>query len=103
MLKTVLFFNHIKCSGCMLCSVVCSLVHFGVASRDKSYIRIVTNNTTGTSMAFVSPDCECSRCDACVKICNMEALNIIPIESLGEFLKKRQPEWLVAPVLQILS
>lgn len=99
MLEPVLYFNHIKCSGCMLCSMACSLKHFGVASREKSFIRIVTNGTVGTSMAFVSPQCECFQCDVCVKICNMEALKIVSTESLGEFLKKRQPEWLAAPIL----
>ena len=99
MRKPVLFFNHIKCSGCMLCSIACSLKHFDVASREKSFIHIVTNSIVGTSMAFLSPECKCSVCDDCVKICNMEALKIVPVESLGEFLKRRQPEWLAAPIL----
>lgn len=94
--KFTMFFNHSKCSGCLLCEMACSLQHFGVTSRSKSYIRIVTNDTVGTSMALVAKNApECYSCGA-TKICNMDALKIVPIESLGEFLKKRDPQWVAA-------
>ena len=99
--KSILFFNSKKCSGCLLCEMACSLKHFGVTGRENSYLRIVTNNTAKTSLALLSSDdivsSLCSSCKACIQICNLEALKIVSIESLGEFLKGEEATWMAVP------
>jgi Fe-S-cluster-containing dehydrogenase component len=99
MTKSALFFDHTKCSGCLMCEMICSLEHFDCTSRSKSHIHIATNNTVGTFVCFLDP--ECDMCGQCVTICPSEVLRIISSDKIGSFVKEGHPEWIAAPSLSM--
>jgi Fe-S-cluster-containing dehydrogenase component len=67
-----------KCTGCMLCSLACSVVRTGGFNPKKARIRI-TKSLSGIPIAFEiheeCPDaCRADKRPVCVEICPFDAL-----------------------------
>ena len=60
--------NHLVCTGCRECEVVCSLYHFAECNPERSAIRIIRRERDGLAepLPLVCQQCEQAPCiDAC--------------------------------------
>lgn len=66
--------NHLPCTGCKTCEVVCSLQHYGECSPEKSAIRVVRREKNG--LVFALP-LVCQQCEPapCIKACPSNVLS----------------------------
>ncbi|MEW5910891.1 MAG: 4Fe-4S dicluster domain-containing protein, partial [Thermodesulfobacteriota bacterium] len=61
-----------KCTGCMMCETVCSMVQSGVSNPSKSRIRIIPRHLHGIYIPINCRQCE----DApCMTVCPREAIS----------------------------
>ena len=63
-----------KCSGCLICMQVCSLVHFKEQNTSKSRIRIVTDYTPQSIYRYVFVCQHCGPDAPCIKACPENAI-----------------------------
>lgn len=65
--------DHLVCTGCRECEVVCSLYHFGECNPERSAIRVVRSEKDGLveSLLLVCQQCEQA---SCIEACPDEAL-----------------------------
>lgn len=66
--------DHLSCTGCKTCEVVCSLYHFGECNPLKSAIRIIRREKSG--LVFCLP-LVCQQCEQapCIEACPTVALH----------------------------
>ena len=66
-----LVYYSVKCTGCRICEMICSLRHTGTCNPARSRVRIVNNQKEGTSALL-----RCRQCGKppCVAACPVEAL-----------------------------
>ncbi len=73
-----LFLDHERCTGCSLCELICSLIHFHENNPKKSAIRIERKfPAPGTFEIHV-----CNQCGRCQEVCPSKAI----IEREGAFV-----------------
>ena len=65
--------DHVACTGCKTCEVVCSLYHFGECNPRRSAICIIRKERDG--LVFCLP-LVCQQCEQapCIEACSTEAL-----------------------------
>lgn len=64
-----------KCTGCRLCTMLCSVMNTGICGTMRSRIQVVTFQEEGLDVPLVCRQCE----DApCIKICPVNALSRDP-------------------------
>ncbi|MCX8176324.1 MAG: 4Fe-4S binding protein, partial [Candidatus Bathyarchaeota archaeon] len=68
----VLYYNPEKCSGCLLCMVVCSFKHFKIISEDKSHVKVFPN--PDKFAYFISAHCAHCEYPACEASCPVNAI-----------------------------
>jgi Fe-S-cluster-containing dehydrogenase component len=61
-----------RCSGCLSCTLACSLFNFDVINPERSFIKL--DKDEGTQTFAISIDEECKSCGECVRACAYEAL-----------------------------
>ena len=66
--------NDERCSGCLSCTLACSLFNFDLINPERSFIKLDKNERT-QSFA-ISIDEGCKLCGECVKACAYEALRL---------------------------
>lgn len=66
--------DHLNCTGCKTCEVICSLFHFGECNPLKSAIRIIRREKNG--LVFCLP-LVCQQCEPapCIEACTIGALS----------------------------
>ncbi len=65
--------NHLRCTGCKTCELVCSLYHFGECSPEKSAIRVIRKEKDGL-VSCVPLVCQQCTSAFCIEACPNEAL-----------------------------
>jgi Fe-S-cluster-containing hydrogenase component 2 len=66
--------DHLPCTGCKSCEMICSLIHFGQCNPSKSAIRIIRREKEG--LVFCLP-LVCRQCDPapCIEACPSKAIS----------------------------
>jgi len=65
--------DHLHCTGCKTCEMICSLYHFGQCNPLKSAIRVIRREKDG--LVFCLP-LLCQQCEPapCIEVCPTDAL-----------------------------
>jgi len=63
-----------KCSGCMICALICSWTFTGAFNPFESRILINYPGDVQRSIVFTR---ECNNCGVCVEYCNFDALEVV--------------------------
>jgi carbon-monoxide dehydrogenase iron sulfur subunit len=72
----ILVVDHVKCTGCRLCEMACSVKHTGVNNPTRSRIHIIKWPMEGFELPMLCQQCE----DApCIAVCPKEALYQDPL------------------------
>ena len=74
-MKGMLVFYPEKCSGCNVCSTVCSAYHLGVVNPDRSRIRVLRKEQENLDVVNVCVQCEEK---FCIQACPFGALSVNP-------------------------
>jgi carbon-monoxide dehydrogenase iron sulfur subunit len=99
MKENILFVNPSKCSGCLLCEMICSFEHDGNYGRKNSCIKILIHPTLNNSIPFLSNECNCpDGKERCVSFCITEAIQFISPERLASFIRNQGKEWIPCPI-----
>lgn len=66
--------DHMACTGCKTCEMICSLIHFGQCNSSKSAIRVIRQEKNG--LVFCLP-LVCQHCAPapCIEACPFEAIS----------------------------
>jgi len=100
MKENVLFVNPHKCSGCLLCEMVCSFKNSGKYNRKDCYIRVLTHPKLNTSIPSLSHECACpDDKEKCVDFCATQAIQFVGPDRLASFIKNHGREWIPCPIL----
>jgi carbon-monoxide dehydrogenase iron sulfur subunit len=76
--ERILLVDQVKCTGCRLCEMVCSVRHTGSNSPSRSRVHVVKWPQEGFDLPVLCPQCD----DApCVAVCPTDALAWDPIMS----------------------
>ena len=59
--------DELKCVGCGICQMACSMSYQGVFSRAEAWIQVDFDSSKGKYSAFFTP--ECTNCGLCVENC----------------------------------
>lgn len=71
--QKVLVYNPELCTGCTYCMTACSYKHYGIASFEKSFIRIIEDPKK--EFSFLSAFCAHCETAACVAACPSDAMH----------------------------
>lgn len=92
------FYSRNLCSGCMLCSMACSLTHTGECSVERSILKVHTHPYLNVTMISSSMACDCpDGHEKCEKMCNQKALKFVPRENAANMLTEM--DWICCPLL----
>jgi Fe-S-cluster-containing hydrogenase component 2 len=75
-MEKVLVVDHVKCTGCRLCEMVCSVKHTGANNPSRSRIHVVKWPLEGFELPMLCQQCEVA---PCIAVCPREALSQDPI------------------------
>ena len=70
--QKVLVYHPELCTGCTYCMTACSYSHFGIASYEKTFIKILEN--PDKPFSFIGAYCAHCETAACVAACPTEAM-----------------------------
>jgi carbon-monoxide dehydrogenase iron sulfur subunit len=70
-MEKTLVVDHVKCTGCRLCEMVCSVEHAGVNSPSHSRIHVIKWPLEGLELPMLCQQCEEA---PCIAICPTNAL-----------------------------
>ena len=68
--------NEDKCTGCLICQLICSFTFFKEFNPSKAYIQIITHELI-PKISFLDG---CTKCGQCVKHCLYGALELKEVE-----------------------
>lgn len=71
-MEKVLVVDHVKCTGCRLCEMVCSVKHTGANNPSRSRIHVVKWPLEGFELPMLCQQCEAA---PCIAICPKDALS----------------------------
>jgi Fe-S-cluster-containing hydrogenase component 2 len=70
-MEKILVVDHVRCTGCRLCEMVCSVKHTGVSNPSRSRIHVIKWPMDGLELPMLCQQCEEA---PCVAICPQDAL-----------------------------
>lgn len=86
-----------KCTGCMVCELVCSMTKFGEYNPSKSYIKVLRNTEMDVNIVVIGIDCDF--CNKCVEWCSTKALRFVSFEEAAIIRKENKIGSFPAPLL----
>lgn len=72
MSEKILIIDHGKCTGCIYCMLICSMIHENFIQRSKSRLKVYKFENEVISIPMICEHCEDP---PCVHICPVEAIN----------------------------
>jgi Fe-S-cluster-containing hydrogenase component 2 len=75
-MQKILVVDHVKCTGCRLCEMACSVKHTGASNPTRSRIHVIKWPMEGFELPMLCQQCEEA---PCVAVCPKEALYQDPL------------------------
>ncbi len=92
-----LIVNTIRCTGCQICEISCSLEKEGICNPQLSRIRVLRQDTLAVYIPVISTDCDL--CGRCIKLCPTEAIRFVEMDEAVLLRKKMSIEALFCPIV----
>jgi len=94
----ILIVDEIKCTGCRICELVCSMAKHRAYNPRGAYIRVLTNREM--DMNVVALKIACDFCGECIEGCPTKALKFVSFEQAAIIRKENNSGIRIAPVVE---
>lgn len=91
-MKRVILKEVIQCSGCRMCEMICSFVHFGQFHPNRSFIKIYKIEEKGLDIPIIMKGCDLCEKEGspqCVRYCPAVALDVAEVLPSEEHILDR--------------
>lgn len=94
----VLIIDEVKCTGCRVCELVCSMAKQGEYNPKKSFIRVLRNRELDVHLIALSVRCDF--CGDCIPWCPVKALRFVSFEEAAIIRKENRAGIAIAPLVE---